>query len=62
MIYLVVLHVLQMFPPMSDWFDLHPQRDSSAKNENSVIIYLPSGCSKPVIMYLFCWTQRIYIF
>jgi len=49
MIYLVVLHVLQMFPPMSDWFDLQPQRDSSPKNNS-------------VIMYLFCWTQRIYIF
>ncbi len=33
-------------------------RDSSPKNENSVIIYSPSSRSKPVWMCLFCWTQR----
>ncbi len=30
---------------------------SPNENENSVIIYSPSS-SKPVWMYLFCWTQR----
>ncbi len=33
-------------------------RDSSPKNENSVIIYSPSSSSKPAWMSLFCWTQR----
>ncbi len=33
-------------------------RDSSPKNENSVIIYSPSRSSNPVWMCLFCWTQR----
>ncbi len=33
-------------------------RDSSPKNENSVIIYSPSSSSKPVWMSLFCRTQR----
>ncbi len=33
-------------------------RDSSPKNENSVIIYSPSSSSKPVWMCLFCRTQR----
>jgi len=28
------------------------------KNENSVSIYSPSCCSKPLCVYLFCWTQR----
>jgi len=28
-----------------------------AKNKNSVIIYSPSVCSKPVWISLFCWTQ-----
>jgi len=27
---------------------------SSPKNENSVIIYSPSCCSKPLCVYLFC--------
>ncbi len=36
-----------LFGP-SDFYDL----------ENSVIIYSPSSSSKPVWMYLFCWTQR----
>ncbi len=34
------------------------QRDSSPKNENSIIIYSPSSSSKPVWNYLFCQTQR----
>ncbi len=33
-------------------------KDTSPKNENSVIIYSPSSRSKPVWMSLFCWTQR----
>ncbi len=33
-------------------------KDSSPKNENSVIIYSPSSSSKPVWISLFCWTQR----
>jgi len=28
------------------------------KNKNSVIIYSPSSCSKPVWVYLFCWKQK----
>jgi len=31
---------------------------TSPKNENSVSIYSPSCCSKPLCVYLFCWTQR----
>jgi len=31
---------------------------SSPKNENSVSIYSPSCCSKPLCLYLFCYTQR----
>ncbi len=37
---------------------LHPWRDSSPKNENSVIIYSHSSSSKPVWMSLFCWTTK----
>jgi len=33
-------------------------RVSSPKNENSVSICSPSSCSKPLCVYLFCWTQR----
>ncbi len=33
-------------------------KDSSPKNDNSVIIYSPSSSSKPVWIFLFCWTQR----
>ncbi len=36
----------------------HLYRYSSPKNENSVIIYSSSSCSKPVWMSLFCRTQR----
>jgi len=32
--------------------------DSSPKNQNCVTIYLPSSCSKPIYISLFCWTQR----
>jgi len=28
------------------------------KRENSVIIYSPSSCSKPVWFPFFCWTQK----
>jgi len=28
------------------------------KKENSVSIYSPSCCSKPLCVDLFCWTQR----
>jgi len=31
---------------------------TTVKNENSVSIYSPSCCSKPLCVYLFCWTQR----
>ncbi len=34
------------------------KRNSSPKNENSVIIYSPSSSSKPVWISLFWWTQR----
>ncbi len=33
-------------------------RDSSPKNENPVIIYPLSNCSKPVWVCFFCWTQK----
>jgi len=33
-------------------------RVSSPKNENSVSIYSPSSCSKPLCVYLFSCTQR----
>jgi len=32
--------------------------DISPKNENSVIIYSPLSCCKPVGVSFFCWTQR----
>ncbi len=44
-----------------NWYQyiLHPlKRDSSPKNENSVIIYSSSSSSKPAWISLFCWTQR----
>ena len=31
---------------------------SSLLNENSVIIYSPSSCFKPVCISFFCWTQK----
>ncbi len=43
-----------LFGPIFIWY----YRDSSPKNENSVIIYSPSSSSKPVWMCLFCRTQR----
>ncbi len=33
-------------------------RDSSPNNENSVIIYSPSYCSKLISMSFFCGTQK----
>jgi len=33
-------------------------RVSSSKNENSVSIYTPSCCSKPLCVSLYCYTQR----
>ncbi len=34
------------------------QRDNSLKNENTVIIYSPSTCSKPVWGSFLCWAQN----
>ncbi len=34
--------------------------DSSPINENAVIIYSPSSCSKPAWIPFFCWAQRYF--
>jgi len=39
---------------------LVPEKDSSPKNENSVIIYLPSSCSKHVRSSMLCGTYMIF--
>ncbi len=39
-------------------FKLESWRDSLPKNENSLIIYSPSSCSRPVWVSFFCYTQK----
>ncbi len=36
------------------------KRDNTAKTEHFIIIYSPSSCSKPVLIFFlsFCWTQN----
>jgi len=57
--YKLELHFFNWSKPVFLVSDNHVAYMDSPKKENDVIIYSPSGCSKPVcIFFFFCWTQK----